>query len=145
MPYKHLNGCTCMTLPEFLNAEGKQEGKTGGQIFNEIIDDMNDDDRKQEKYWKENPQELLKCLLEDYQYILEDNPKEPVPVEIVKVIDVKCSTGFSKDHLESVLHIRCKDEKIREAKYWKTHWSGSFYEPPEEDFNVEWIKIVKIS
>lgn len=139
MPYKHANGCTCMTLPEYLAAEGAREGKDGGEILTDIMGDIADDDRKQEQYWKDNPKELFKCFREEAKiYRDQQEEKDPVPTSIVKVVEVISSSKFRSSSISSTIWVRCKDKKVREVKWWSSQDSGSFYEPPDSDGDITW-------
>ena len=143
MPYKHANGCTCMTLPEFLNDLGKREGKTGGEVMTDIMTDMADDDRRQEQYWKENPDSLFKEFNEEATLIADnDDPSLPIPTSLVKIIKVECHSGFRESKISSTIWVRCKDKKVREVTWWRSSDSGSFYEPPDSDGDVAWGRII---
>lgn len=48
-----VTGCSVMTLPEFLNAEGEREGKTGAEILGEIMYSMEEDDARQRAQYQD--------------------------------------------------------------------------------------------
>jgi hypothetical protein len=123
-----------MTMSEFLNEEGKREGKTGGEVLEEIFDDIDKDDQRQEQHYKDNPDEFLAPLKIASEYE-EDNP---IPVKVLEVVDVKQSTSLSSSKTHATLLVECQDGKTRTAEFHHEYWSGSFYEPPEEDEWVEW-------
>ena len=139
MPYKHANGCTCMTLPEFLNEEGKREGKTGGEVWAEITDDMEKDCRDSEARLKDNPDWLWEQFKGDAELVWEDSEgSDPIPVKIAKVVDAEVNDGFKKSSTVVLIDVECNDDKVHRCLYETMNWSGSFYEPPESDFILLW-------
>lgn len=138
MPYKHANGCNCMTMTEFLAAEGKREGKSGGEVWTDIIDDMAEDDKRMEKEYLSNPPWLLKELKKECDLYREDDDTFPVPVKIIQVKSAKSHQSFKTSKFETELVVQCKDKKTRIAKWWRQDWSGSFYEPPDSDGDISW-------
>ena len=136
MPYKHKNGCTCMTMPEFLTAEGEREGKSGADVWDEIVEDMGQSDREDEQYMKDHPNDYF----EELRLSCEDDDDGPTPVEILEVLEAHVSSTLRGGKTKAVVLVKCKDGKTRKATMYHEDWSGSFYDPPEEDSWIEWEK-----
>lgn len=140
MPYIHKNGCTCMTMTEFLAGEGKREGKTGAEVWDDIVQDLNDDSKESEQRYLDNPEWLLEEFKKECELTADcyEEGKFPIPVEIIKVESAKVSQNLRSSSSLVVLIAKCKDGKVRRAKWSSSHWSGTFYDPPEEDADIEW-------
>jgi len=137
MPYKHKNGCTCMTMPEFLAKEGQRVGKSGGQVLSEIMDDMDSDDRRQEEYFKTHPDNMLDEILKCYDNEA-DQPLPPKPVAVLEVLDIRFDSKMRANSSLAFLKVEFDNEETRTVRYATSHWDGSFYDPPEEDYEVDW-------
>jgi hypothetical protein len=146
MPRKDpITGCTVMTLGDFWSSEAKHEGKgrSAGELAEEFHDEMEADRKACEDRYRdpEYALKVLKSAVERWNSYEPDATPLPVPVEVIEVIEVELGQGFR----ESILHLRARaryagDETLVEdiIELNDSHTSGSFYEPPDGDMNVEW-------
>lgn len=146
MPRKDpITGCQVMTFGELWAAEAKREGqgRCGAELMSEMFDDMRASFEAEAQQMKEDPSEILKTLRS--WYIPEDDSwswdpgDEPewVPEALEDVEEVECDGGFSESGWMAVVKACCSDGVTRRLRVTYTKYSGSFYEPPSDDLNVE--------
>jgi hypothetical protein len=153
MPYKHPNGCTCLTFAEALNRMGEAEGKSGGEVLTEVMDDLRKENEKEESQMSK-PEVALRHLLHeairDYkQYVLDyDNAKQnngeypdysaPIPCQVLEVLEVEMNRGLRSGNCILSARVLCLDGKERIATLISDWDSGDFYNPPEEETYLTW-------
>ena len=140
MSYTHPNGCKCMTMPEFLAAEGKRQGKTGGEVLDNIVADMQrEDDRVEAEMAK--PENALVQLQEAQRDFWDPDFCRPelAIYEVVKVLSARSHCAFRGSQTRIVARVRCLDCKIHTVVMDAASYSGSFYEPPDYDLNLRFV------
>lgn len=166
-----ITGCNVMTLPEFIQGEAVREGKEPHEIMDEIFNVIEDDNEKIRKdyrinalkYLQEEAKELLYCWTEDSksngqvmeynrfdfktdQYVTDRRvydagPRPPQPVKLVEVITADFSQNFRSSKSKIVAKCEADDGKLYQYTLCRGDSSGSFYEPPDSDIDLQWEEV----
>jgi len=135
-----------MTTGEFWVSEAQNEGKgrSGADVAGDFYADLAKEEKREEErlYDPEQAFEYLKdasdSLLEyDSDWAKDEN--FPVPVEVIKVINVDFTGQVM--HQKTCLRVLAKTEEGQEYVYdlWHSFYAGTYLDPPEDDSDIAWI------
>ncbi|MFW5871508.1 MAG: hypothetical protein ACOCUT_00225 [bacterium] len=154
-----ITGCEVMSLLEFCEQEGERKGQTADEYMSDIFEDMAKEANKEAERWLEPEmreevlQELRNAVALElrewkscYWSDIEDNnpngmddwPKPPIPIKIIDMEDSQSSYGMRTNNSMLKGLCKCKDGKVRRFTYKYWTYSGDFYEPPSEDWELNW-------
>lgn len=166
-----ITGCNVMTFPEFIQGEAAREGKEPHEVMDEIFGAIEDDNERMRedyrknalKYLQEEAKELLYAWDEDSknngevheynrmdfktgEYIKETSvydagPRPPQPIKLVEVVKVDFTQNFRSS--KSIIVAKCEadDSKTYQYTLSRGDYSGSFYEPPDSDIDLQWEEV----
>jgi hypothetical protein len=140
MPYKHpILGVQCMTLGEYC---AEEIARTGKNPIEEAFQSMDEDALRAEEQFR-NPDDALEVFLEyskmERQYCEFDPGQEPPwPLMVKEVLESKFSQTFGGSTQHLVAIILCSDGKFHKGRLHIQEWSGSYMEPPDGDWELEW-------
>lgn len=157
MPRKDtISGVMVMTDAEFwtMMAEKEGKGRTAGDLVSDHYQQLADEEIKEEQRLLSDKAYTLHLIqtqaLQNMQYEHEDRTADPkwwtsqpsfltlpFPVEILELSDAGVHWGRSS-YEQFKFIAQCDDGVIRRGEYTHSHYSGSFYEPPDDETEVIW-------
>lgn len=145
MPRKDpITGVEVMTHMEFWQAEAEKEGRQVSDVLRDFYDEWDEDIRKQEEMYKNtlDQNNLYVMYLNyvsdigcDYFQCVQDI--NTFIVEIVELIDCNIHQSMRETTESFVIYAKCLDGEYRIITMTTYNWSGSFYEPPDWDFEID--------
>jgi len=111
--------------------------------FMGILGDMDSEDRKQEKDIMENKKIFFGRLVEYGRMERKYSGEDFLILSVERILSVRFSSGFKESKLEIVAEIVAMVDGARKSgmvwyKYWS--WAGNFYEPPDCDEQLAWLR-----
>jgi hypothetical protein len=132
-------GCQVMTITEFFAAEDNSNGKEHGTTMSEYFDEVDQSDRDEENKFQDH-QYTIKYLIDAINEYNDYDPDCTIayPTQINKIIAARVSTGFHKSSV--LLEVDSVDQNNNSGvlKLNCNSWSGSMWEPPDYELNIEW-------
>lgn len=165
-----ITGCQVMTMPEFLQKEAETEGKEPHEILDEIYSSIEEDNENMRKdlrknalgYLQEEAKNLLDCWTEDTKHngevsehnyhdfktgqwitktsVFDAGPRPPQPVSLIDVVDAQHSQTFRSSKTKLVAKCKADDGKEYIYTLRRGDYSGSFYEPPDSEVDLQWTE-----
>lgn len=151
MPRKDpITGCMVMTMPEFFEHEAESEGRgrSGGDLMADMFEEMANEEQALASEIASRPIEVLWAIREAMYCpdCLRGAPCrdgcfdlyaiEPLGIHEVVEVDVGVSIGGpSRDKYEAI--VVWSDGTKRRTRVVVERFSGSFYEPPWEDVDLD--------
>ena len=135
MPRKDaMTGCEVMTTMEFFQAEGEKEWKSGYEAMEDMWKEIALDECRREDELRKDAKGILNKALEE----IEDSD-----FCIVKITSasVKVSFGFGGSKEVLFVFALCSDGKWRWIEWTYRYSSGTRWEPPDEDSNLDWREL----
>lgn len=111
--------------------------------FMEIMQDMDSEDRKQEKDIMENKKLFFNRLVEYGKLEREFSGEDFHVLDVERILSVRFGSGFKDSELEIVANINAVvDGVFKKGLVWYRYmsWTGSFYEPPDSDEELVWLR-----
>lgn len=128
-------GYKVMTLGEF----AAEEGKTFEELM-QLMREVREDQAEDEERWKQN-------VLSDLLHILgcaalrakKEDPENdyPEPVEIIHQEVTHVHEGLRDSELRGWAIAKAADGKTYRYQFYEYHSSGSRWDPPEDEFDLE--------
>lgn len=151
MPRKDpITGCMVMTTPEFFAREAEREGlgRSGADVMTDMFEEMAAEEAEVSAQIASRPVELLWAIREAMYCpdCIRGNPCrdrcfdlyniEPLGVHQVIKVDISASLGGPSGELYEAIVV-WSDGTKRYTRVTVERFSGSFYEPPWEDVDME--------
>lgn len=148
MPRKDpITGCMVLTTPELFEriAETEGKGQTGGEVMMEVFDDM-EQSRVEYENKLRDPVTALKTLQEvierwnkyERECVSQGQEIHPMPVKVLRVISAEYHESFRSSSTRLTVVAVADNGKFGKLTMTDSNWSGSFYEPPDGETNIEW-------
>jgi len=149
-----ITGCQVMTNAEFWQSEADLEGKgrTAGEVMSDFMEDVaNENEREAERnrdpelalnHLREAADEDLAAWLEWRETDTSNEPAPPIPERVIEVIESEYNSGFKTTTMKLSAIVMCDDGQKRKATLNYSSYSGDFYEPPSDDWELTWEEIV---
>lgn len=155
MPYRHPLGVDCLTTTELFDRIAQSEGKgqTGGEVMSEMFDEMEQSRLEYENKLRQPDVALaeLREIVERWnKYELDEAREFPkhakayppdiyaMPVKVLQVLNAEFGESFSGHSKKLVVMAVADNGKLGKLTVSDTYYSGSFYEPPDGETNIEW-------
>lgn len=136
MPRKDpMTGCMVMTMTEYWNSVGEAEGKTGTEVMTEFFQELDKDTEMWIGNIKKNIIEETCKLVTELNEDAEE--KIPQPLWLTGEPKVSGTQGFAKNGWQAEFDAFAIDLATYHYKVTCFHYSGTMWEPPDEDINVE--------
>lgn len=143
MPYTHpILGVECQTIIEFWHNEAKKENKEVGELMDDFYSQLAEEDERQRQDIISDLPGALARLKEYYDPDYIDITF--TPVEVLKISDAVVKNTMRSSSSSFIAKVKCSDNQERWLKYSETHYSGSYMEPPDSDWEcVELIDYIE--
>jgi hypothetical protein len=129
-----------MKLSEFLAREGAAEGKSGGEVLNDIHAGLEAANREESEALKD-PKKALEFIQAVQNLLWDDEYDQDARrvVSVVRVLESQCDNGIRGAATVLKARVICKSGRTHTVlvKEWST--SGSYYEPPEGESDIQFL------
>jgi|SRR5215813_13301336 len=143
MPRKDpITGCMIMTTFEFFEAEGAREGRTGAEEMERFFTEMAEIEAQEEARLRE-PARALEIIRDCIKMLNEDvEPEDAIEqvISVEEVLEAVSRDSFRTSKVSIKARVTGERGTVGVVEAWREDFSGSFYEPPGGDLDVQWVE-----